>query len=85
MKHLSGNSSSSVVKNTESLLGFCLSCFPPTVEMENYLLAWMRSQFQNEKRKKFVASFHVGKYSNLKRAPGIQQVKSEFEGRQASR
>ena len=70
------------------LLGFCASTFPPTPELENWVLQWLREHLRADKDRlhKYVAALHSTKYGAVSRTVrAIPELRSEWETRQTSR
>ena len=70
------------------LLGLCLSTFPPSPELEKWVLQWLREHLRSEpaRLRKFVAAVHSTKYGPVLRAPKpVAELRREWETRMQSR
>ena len=88
VKQLTDNPDTPSIRRCEELLSFCLSSFPPSGELENWMLMFLRSQFGDDLKrlKKFTSALHSSKYgSTLRTAKAVSDLRREFEARVNSR
>jgi len=88
IKQLNDNPDTPSVRRCEELLGFCLSTFPPSPDMEPWLVMFLRAQFGDDAKrlKKFTSALHTSKFSSPQRsARAIADLRKDFDARVNSR
>ena len=90
IKQLSHNEHIESMYQAEEFLGFLCSTFPPSLEMENWILMFLRHRFQAEPKRlrKYVSALHSSKYGskgNTKTSKSVVDLREEFKVRTASR
>lgn len=72
IKQLTENPSTMSQRNCEELLGLTLATYPPSAQLEPWVIMFMRAQFGDDPKrlKKFTSILHTSKYG-----PGVRAIK----------